>query len=242
MRIACWLGALALLGAAARAIAGPPYLTDDPETTEFGKWEIYNFVTLDGRRSDVDGEGGWDLNYGAADGLQLTATVPLAFAHSKESGWRGGSGDLELAAKYRVVNDKKSGWEAALFPRVILPTSAKNLGGRRARLLLPLWLQKDFGKTAVFGGGGYEINPGSGNRNFWQAGVAVTHDVTEKLQLGGEVTRQSADTEGGKGSTGVDAGMIGKVGGPYSLLVAGGPSFSGGQTSYHAYVALGLNF
>jgi hypothetical protein len=36
--------------------------------------------------------------------------------------------------------------------------------------------------------------------------------------------------------------MINKLGGPYSLLVAGGPSFSGGQASYHGYVALGLNF
>lgn len=242
MRIASWLAALALLGVAAPACAGPPYQTDDPGPTDFGKWEIYNFVTLDGRHSDVDGEAGWDLNYGAAEGLQLTATVPLAFAHSKENGWRAGSGDLELAAKYRFVNDGESGWQAALFPRVILPTSSRNLGGGRVRLLLPIWMQKDFGKTSVFGGAGYEINPGTGNRNFWQAGVAITQDVTDKLQIGGEVTRQSSDTHGGNASTGVDAGMIGKLGGPFALLVAGGPSFSGGQTSYHGYAALSLNF
>lgn len=234
--------ALALLGAASPALAGPPYQTDDPEPTELGKWEIYNFLTFDGRRSDVEGEGGLDLNYGAAEGLQLTATLPLAFAHAPENGWRAGAGDVEVAAKYRFLDDEKHGWQAAAFPRVILPTSTKHLGGTRTRLLLPLWLQKDVGKTSVFGGGAYEINPGSGNRNFWQAGVAVTHDATERLQLGGELAWKSADTRGGKGTIGADFGMIDKLGGPFSLLVAGGPAFSGGQRSYHVYAALGLNF
>jgi hypothetical protein len=103
-------------------------------------------------------------------------------------------------------------------------------------------VQKDFGKTSVFGGGGYELNPGTGNRDFWQAGIAVTHDFSEKLSLGTEAYWQSADERGGKSSGGVDLGMIRKLGGPYSLLLAGGPTLSGGQTGYHGYVALGLNF
>lgn len=237
-----WLAALALLGAASPAFAGPPYRTDDPEPTDLGKWEIYGFVDLDGRHSDLDGEGGLDLNYGAAEGLQLTATLPLAFSRSLETGWRGGRGDVELGAKYRFVDDKDNGWQVAAFPRVILPTSARHFGGKHLRLLLPVWVQKDLGRTAVFGGGGYEINPGSGNRNFWQAGAAVTRDLTDKLQIGAEVSAQSPDRRGGNGSTGMDAGMIDKLGGPYSLLLAGGPSFSGGQTSYHGYVSIGLNF
>lgn len=232
----------ALLLAAAPAFAGPPYETDDPEPTELRHWEIYAFATADGRNSDVDGASGYDLNYGAAKGLQLTATVPLALSHSRERGWRAGSGDLELGAKYRFLNDEESGWQAAIFPRVILPTSARNLGGNRARVLLPVWVQKDLGRTSVFGGGGYEINPGSGNKDFWQAGLAVTQDFTETLSLGTEVAWQSADVRGGESSTGVNLGLIQKLGGPYALLLAGGPSFSVDKTSYHAYAALALNF
>jgi hypothetical protein len=181
------IGAI-LLAVAAPAWAGPPYQTDDPEPTELGHWEFYNFVTVDGRSSDFDGEAGLDLNYGAAKGVQLTATLPLAFSHSPDSGWRGGSGDLELAGKYRFVNDDRTGWQAAIFPR------------------------------------------------------AVTHDFSKWLSLGTELTWQSADTRDDHSSAGVDAGLIRKLGGPYSLLLAGGPSFSGGRTSYHAYTALGLNF
>ena len=240
MRFASLSAALALAAASA-AVAGPPYQTDDPEPTEPGHWEIYNFIALDGRSGTIDGEGGLDLNYGAANGLQLTATLPIAFSHSSGGGWRAGRGDVELGAKYRFVNDKRSGWQTAVFPRVILPTSANDLGGTRIRLLLPLWVQKDLGKTSVFGGGGYEINPGPGNKNFWQVSIAVTHDLNDKLSLGGETYWRSPDTRGGDYTTGIDVGLIRKLGGPYSLLLAGGPTF-GGRQGYHSYAALALNF
>jgi hypothetical protein len=235
-------GGLCTLLLAAAAHAGPPYQTDDPEPTDLHHWEIYAFTTADGGHGDVDGEGGFDLNYGAAEGVQLTATIPAAFARSAGDGWRAGTGDVELAIKYRFFDDEKHGFSAAVFPRAILPTSTL-AAHERTQLLLPIWLGKDFsGGTSLFGGGGYEINPGPGNRNFWQAGVALTHDFGEKVSLGTELFYQGADTDGGSATTGVDLGMIRKLGGPYSLLVAAGPSFSGSRTGYHSYVALGLNF
>lgn len=237
-----WLTALALAVTTSTALAGPPYETDDPEPTDLGHWEIYNFLTADGRAGVADGALGLDLNYGAAKGLQLTATLPVAFARDPAAGWRGGHGDLELGAKYRFMDDEANGWQAAVFPRVILPTAARDLGGTRTRVLLPLWVQKDLGKTSVFGGGGYEINPGSDNRDFWQAGVAVTHDFSKSTALGAELAWQSSDTRDGKSTTGVNVGLIQKLGGPYSLLLAAGPIFSGGEASYHGYAALSLNF
>jgi hypothetical protein len=235
------VGAL-VLACSAPAFAGPPYETDDPEPTELGHWEIYNFVDVDGRAGQADGTAGLDLNYGGAKGLQLTATLPIAFARQSGAAWRFGRGDIELASKYRFVNDEKHGWQAAVFPRVILPTATRGLGGTHARVLLPLWVQKDLGKTSVFGGGGYEINPGSGNRDFWQAGVAVTRDFSEKLSLGAEVAWSSPDVRGGDSSTGVNLGLIRKLGGPFALLFAAGPSLSGGKAAYHGYAALSLNF
>ena len=58
------------------------------------------------------------------------------------------------------------------------------------RILLPVWAQKDFGPWSLFGGGGYTINPGAGNRNFWQSGLALTRNVTPRLSLGAEITHQ----------------------------------------------------
>jgi len=52
------------------ASAGPPFLTDDPEPTETGHWEIYGpLVEADGKGADYSGSAGVELNYGAAENL-----------------------------------------------------------------------------------------------------------------------------------------------------------------------------
>ena len=54
-----------------------------------------------------------------------------------------------------------------------------------------MWIGKDFaGGTSLFGGGGYLINPGRGNRNVWQVAVALTHDLSKDVSIGAEVTQQ----------------------------------------------------
>ena len=64
MRVGRALVRLVLASAAGPAFAGPPYLTDDPEPTDTGHWEIYAFTAGEGRRSTLDADAGIDLNYG----------------------------------------------------------------------------------------------------------------------------------------------------------------------------------
>lgn len=223
------------------ALAGPPYLTDDPVPTDTGHWEIYAFTAGEGRGPAFDGDAGVDLNYGAVRGVQLTSTLPLGLSQESGSGWRTGTGDVELGVKYRFIEDQKNGFSAAIFPRVILPTSTLATG-ERTRFLLPLWLEKDFGRTSVFGGGGYLTNPGAGNRDFWQAAIAVTHEFDKALSAGAELTRQGADTIGTTAQTRAGIGAVIGLSEHYNLLFSGGPTWSDHRTGYHFYAALGLNF
>lgn len=235
------IGAALALGIATPAAAGPPYDTDDPVPTDFGHWEIYAFGS--GTRVDgaLEGASGLDLNYGARPGVQLTATLPLNFVRGP--GGRIGAGNVEIGVKYQFLKRESAGLSIAIFPRVILPSASRSFGSGRVGMLLPVWAQKDFGKWSVFGGGGYAINPGAGNRNYWQGGVTLMRQVTPQLSLGAEVTHHSSDADDAVATTTLGVGGIYRLKGPLSLLASVGPSFSGGRGDrYHGYVALLFNF
>jgi hypothetical protein len=243
MRATISLAGLAgLLAWTDSASAGPPYATDDPEPTDLGHWEIYAFAG--GTRADgaFEGATGFDLNYGLVPDVQLTATLPVDFV--RDGGTRAGAGDVEVGVKYRFFENEAAGIAIAVFPRVILPTAGRRFGTGRVQLLLPVWAQKDFGPWSLFGGGGYMINPGAGNRNFWQSGLALTRTMTTRLSLGAEVFHEGAGETGGHAITALGVGGIYRLGGPFSLLVSAGPAFEhhGDGTQFNTYMALGLNF
>ncbi|WP_375393165.1 hypothetical protein [uncultured Sphingomonas sp.] len=227
----------------APAFAGPPFLTDDPEPTDLGHWEIYApLIEGAGVGRDYEGSFGAELNYGGLRNVQLTLGLPGAFAHDA-SGGRIGVGDLAVSVKYRFFHDEGAGVQIAVFPGLTLPTASKGLGNGRATALLPIWAQKDIGPWSIFGGGGYAVNPGAGNRSFWTGGIAVTRDLSKRLQLGAEIDRQGPGAVGARASTSLGAGGIVKLGGPFRFLASGGPTFTDGQRSsgWHGFAALGIN-
>jgi hypothetical protein len=240
---AAWTTGLAMtLGLAGSAWAGPPYVTDDPETTELHKWEIYAFTGGSHVKGVTGGAGGLDLNYGAAKDLQLTLVFPSEYENSGRL--QANLGDVEMAAKVKFLHQDDAGLDLAFFPRVFLPTAPRQGAPKQASLLLPIWAGKDFGEWSLFGGGGYVINPGPGNRDFWQGGVAVTKDVSERVNLGGEVYFQSADVAGGKGFAGVNLGISYKLTDHLSLLGAAGPGVKNARDNgrYDYYLSLKLDY
>jgi Putative MetA-pathway of phenol degradation len=226
------------------ASAGPPFSTDDPEPTETGHWEIYApLIEAQGQGVDFEGAVGVELNYGAAPNLQLTLGLPVDYAHD-ENGFRWGAGDVELSAKYRIFNDKAAGLQVAFFPGITLPTGKNGMGSNEVSALLPIWIQKAAGPWSIFGGGGYAINPGIDNRNYWTGGLAVTRQFGDKLVLGVEANRQGAGTVLDDASTSLGLGGIYQLKTPLRLLVSVGPTFEdhNGRAQVHVFLALGLDF
>lgn len=243
MRRNATLLALWVLLMPAAAWAGPPFMTDDPEPTDTGHWEIYGpAVEIERRVEDFGGSTGVEINYGAAPDLQLTVGLSAGFAHD-DAGWHWGAGDLEASAKYRFYHEEDAGISIAAFPGITLPTATNGMGNQNVSALLPIWAQKDAGPWSVFGGGGYAINPGAGNRDYWTGGIAVTRQVSNDLLLGVEAQRQGSDTVDGRASTSLGLGAIYQLSAPFRLLASGGPTFiDGGGSGCHAFVALGLSF
>jgi hypothetical protein len=238
----------AILGAPGRASAGPPYLSDDPEPTDPSHWEIYDFVIGAGGPGGLTGQAGFDINYGGAKDLQLTAVVPLGFENARGfsvAGLQAGPSDLELAVKYRFLHQMDGGWtpDVSLFPRLFVPTADRALGTGQLGLLLPVWAEKDFGPWSVFGGGGWQLNPGLDQRNFWQGGVAVSRSIGKRLSLGGEVYGQTRDTAGGGAFTAIDLAATYRLVTHWSLLASAGPAWTPAHADgYVFYLSLKADY
>ena len=227
----------AALAAASPALAGPPYVTDDPQPTDLGHWENYTFVSGIHTPGQTVGQAGFDLNYGGFKDTQLTMVIPLDYA-----GDFAGTGNVELAIKYKLLHQSDGTLtpDVSVFPRLFVPLQNSRFGPDRAQLFLPVWAEKDWGKWSLFGGGGYRFNPGAGERNFWQSGIALTHDISERANLGVEIYHQTPATPDGRDYTGVNAGATYKLADHWTLMGAGGPGVQNARQGglYDFYFAL----
>lgn len=205
------------------ALAGPPYLADDPEPTEFRHFEIYAYTGGTDTRAGIGGTAGFDFNYGATPDLQLTAVFPVAYDNPRNGPNAAGFGNVELAAKYRFLHQDDVGWDVAIFPRVFLSSPTRNVGDRHTSLLLPIWLERDWGKWSTFGGGGCTLNHSRYSRDFCTIGWALTRQVTSGLRFGAEIVHRSPDQKGGRATTGIGAGLKYDINDHYHLLAYAGP-------------------
>lgn len=197
------------LATASPCIAGPPYITDDPEPTDTGHWEnyLYTETTHVAGQHSVP-EAGIEVNYGAFADTQLTWSVPL-----NPNPGPGGMGvvwaPLGGGVKYRFIEEDDDGWrpQVAFFPQISIPVGPANRGAPVTEFF-PIWLQKSFGAWTMFGGGGYTNNPGPHNKDFASYGVALQRQVLSNLALGLEVFGQGPDATTDHGSTAVGIGTI----------------------------------
>lgn len=185
---------------AAPALAGPPFLSDDPVPTAYQTYEIYGFANGVSARDGTAGDAGIDFNYGATPDIQLTAAFPISYEGPKGGHFTSGVGNIELAAKFRVLHQESFGWDVAVFPRLFLP-SGSNLGDRHASFLLPVWIGKAWGDWSTFGGGGCALNRGGGSQDFCLAGWALSRKALPDLTLGAEIFHQTADAKDASAST-----------------------------------------
>lgn len=182
--------------------AGPPYDTDDPEPVDFRHWELYcSSVGTSAAGITMGTAPHIEVNYGVVPNVQLHIIAPLSFYSVNEGETNYGYGTTEAGVKYRFVNKDSGNFQIGIFPLVELPTgdNKENLGSASTQLYLPLWIQKTIGKWSTYGGGGYWINPGSGNKNYAFVGWQEQYQFVKSVSVGTEFYYIGASQVGGSG-------------------------------------------
>jgi hypothetical protein len=233
-----------LLAGPVGLVAGPPFITDDPEPVEYQHWEWYlasqNFKTTDGWSGTAPH---LEVNYGAISNVQLHLIAPLAFDSPAHGAGHWGLGDLELGVKYRFVQETERMPQIGTFPLLEVPTGSavEGLGSGHVQAFLPLWAQKSFGKWTIYGGGGYGINAGAGNRDWGYAGVVAQNQVMKNLLLGGEVYHRTPMQVGEQADTAFNLGAVFDFSERHHVMFSAGRSIDG-PTEFQVYIAYQFTF
>ena len=227
---------------AATALAGPPFRTDDPVPVDYRHAEFYLFST---GTHDAEGTSGLgpavEFNCGILPDAMVHLIAPMAYEAPEGEASHFGYGDTEIGIKYRFVHETDRVPMVGIFPLVEISTGNedKGLGNGETQWFFPLWLQKDFGKWTTYGGGGYWINPGTGNRNYWFSGILLQYSFSDSFYLGGEFFHQTADTDDGEASSGFNLGGSLPLVDNFQLLFSAGRGLSHADSNRFSYY-LGL--
>ncbi|HTZ39811.1 MAG TPA: transporter [Syntrophales bacterium] len=226
------------------AFAGPPYQTDDPETVEYQHWEFYIASQY---RHDKDGDTATlphvEINYGVIPNVQLHLIVPLVYNSPSGEASHYGLGDVELGVKFRFIQESEWIPMVGTFPFIEIPTGNQNegLGNGKAQYFIPLWLQKSWGPWTSYGGGGYWINPGDGNKDWWFWGWQVQREISKALAVGAELIYRTADVDNGDNSFGYNIGAVININENHHLLFSAGSDISG-PNRFSCYVGYQFTF
>ena len=230
-----------------RALAGPPFVTDDPDTTEFKHWE-FDFFSIYSHTDGADfaQSPAMEMDYGLVPDLQLHAIFPMTYDRMPGGVAEYGFGDIEAGVKYRFFHETGVLPEIGVFPLAEIPTgdSGRGLGNGQTQLFAPVWLQKSFGKEkewTTFGGGGFWYNPGDDNRNFFRFGWELQRDLGEHLTLGGEIYHETPATGGGQGHTAFNLGCYINFDEHNHILFSAGRDIDG-PNRFSCYLGYQLTF
>jgi len=230
---------IVFIGLSSWSWAGPPYITDDPVPVDYQHWEVYIGSQYFHLTSGVSMQGPLlEINEGVIPNLQLHVIAPFSYVRSGQFGNQYGYGDTEFGVKYRFVQETANQPMVGIYPLVEIPTgnAQKGLGNGQPQIYLPVWIQKSWGRWTSYGGGGYWMNPGPGNQNWWFTGALLQRSVTDHLAIGIELYHATPNTYNGQSRTSSNIGIVYDMNEGRHLLFSIGRDFDS-QNSLAFYVA-----
>ena len=182
-----------LLSSAAMTLsvkAGPPLITDDPDTPGPNHWEINLAATME----KFDSDWGWelplvDINYGLGERIQLKFEIPWNLVDENGQELKSGLGNSELGIKWRFLDQENSGIAMSVYPQFTFNSLQRSIDrgivDDGSEFVLPLQISRTFGDAFVYAEVGYAwLEHGS---NEWGYGIAVEYETSETFKLLGEI-------------------------------------------------------
>ncbi len=171
------------------AIAGPPFITDDPEPVEYKHWEFYISSIHSIQSKTFSGTlPHFETNYGILPNVQVHLLLPFNYIFELHQNAKYGYANTELGIKFRFIQENNYVPQIGTFPIIEIPTIPNNsFSNNKIQLYVPLWIQKSWNKLTTYGGGGYWFNPGNNNKNWIYEGWEIQYDFNKKITLGGEI-------------------------------------------------------
>ena len=177
------------------AMGSPPLSTDDTGTAPAGRWE-YNLGFSTERRpgSRLSEMPSFDVNYGLGDRTHLNYELPWLRLGEDGSPSQSGFGNSAFGVKWRFFDNGEKGLSVSVFPKVEFnnPGSSsdeRGLVGHGTQFRLPLQFQRTVGLLTLVGQIGREFGAGG---DGWSFGLSAGHHVTEKVEVGVELTGGAA--------------------------------------------------
>lgn len=174
------------------AWAGPPLVTDDPETPGKHGWEVNISHNIEKVRDEfLMAVPLFDFNYGVRDNDQLKIEFPILSVDPTDERNRWGVGDLLIGYKYRFLDEDRAGWQLSAYPQLLIPTGddKRGLGDGRTILQIPAQIGKHFldERLFVYAEFGYHLVFDDSDFNSWEYGIAAAWQVTKKFVVMAEI-------------------------------------------------------
>jgi hypothetical protein len=228
--------AFALLAASVSrsVVAGPPLVTDDPETPGRGGWEVNLSHTIESTREAFLMELPLvDINYGFQDNDQFKVEFAVVSLDPAEGNHHWGVSDLLVGYKYRFLEEDQAGLMASFYPQLAVPTGNRHvaIGSGSTELLVPFQAARHFcdDRLLVYAELGYHLVFDAPERNRWKYGVAAQWQLREGLEVMGEVGGFACPQRGEPDDVFFNLGLAWTLTEHAALISSAGRSFRDGR-------------
>ena len=214
------------------AWAGPPLLTNDPDTPGPGRWEINLAATGDHTRDgwDVDAPD-VDVNRGVGERVQLSLHLASSHARAAAGAWQSGWSPAELGVRWRFFDQGDAGWKLAVQPQWVRSFSRtaerRGFASPHAEVVLPVQASHPVGRVDLV----MEVarHVVAHEADAWQAGAFAGFDCRASLRCLAEVNTTWDDGP----RTALNLGAV-QAFGPHLNLLASAGTEVGGPASERA--------